>query len=285
EGMILMTLEKTIQKIMEKTKNTSMTDMTSQNFTSKTLENQSKTLKQNIDCKICNGTRWIENENGYVPCKCVEIEKVKILWENFGVRSEDAKKIKDYKPYNDETLNAKKKAIDYVKKFNETYNATNDSFALCGQTGSGKTHIIVGIGRALLEKNIPVVYMPYLEAIRELKCNVLDEEYYLKLLRRYQRTKVLIIDDLFKDKVKKGKLLGQLSESDIKHIYPIINYRYLNKLPIIISTECTPEMLLDLDSAIGGRILECVNKYLVIFTKDSSYRIKKIRKFMSLNKC
>ncbi len=66
----------------------------------------------------------------------------------------------------------------------------------------------------------------------KLKGNVLDNEYYLKLSTSYQRAEILIIDDLFKDKVKKNRLVGELTEADMKHIYPIINYRYFNKLPI-----------------------------------------------------
>ena len=234
-------------------------------------------MKQNIKCELCNDTGWVPTEVGYKACKCVEVTKIKSLWENFGLNPEEAKRIRDYKSYNKETEKAKKNAIEYIENFEMINNTRENSFALCGQAGSGKTHIVVGIGRALLEKNIQVIYMPYLEAIRELKCNVLDEEYYLKLLRRYQRAKVLIIDDLFKDKVKKGKLTGQLTEADIKHIYPIINYRYVNRLPILVSTECTPDMLLDLDDAIGGRILESVDKFLVTFSKNSNYRTKKLK--------
>ena len=226
-------------------------------------------------CELCNGTGWMPTKIGYKPCKCVEEEKVKKLWDSFGLNPDDVKKINEYKTYNDETIKAKKNAIEYVKNFETINNTRENSFALYGQAGGGKTHIVVGIGRALLEKNIQAIYMPYLEAIRELKCNVLDEEYYLKLLRRYQRANVLIIDDLFKDKVKKGKLTGQLTEADMKHIYPIINFRYVNRLPMLISTECTPNMLMDLDDALGGRILECVAKYSIVFGSDSNYRLKK----------
>lgn len=112
--------------------------------------------------------------------------------------------------------------------------------------------------------------------MRELKACAMDEEYYNKTIEKYKRAKVLIIDDLFKDKVKKGKLIGELKEPDIKHIYPIINYRYYNYLPTLISTECTPIMLLDLDEALGGRILECCGKrFGTVFKSDCNYRLKK----------
>lgn len=117
--------------------------------------------------------------------------------------------------------------------------------------------------------------MPYIEAMRELKSNVLDEEVYNKIMWRYQRAKLLIVDDLFKDKVKKGKLTGELSEPDMKHIYPIINHRYINRLPMLISSECTPNMLLDLDDALAGRILESCGDNIVIFGDKHNYRMRK----------
>ena len=61
-----------------------------------------------------------------------------------------------------------------------------NNFCLMGQSGAGKTHIITAIGKALLDKKIPVVYMPYLEAIRELKSCSMDLEYYEKLINKYR---------------------------------------------------------------------------------------------------
>lgn len=199
------------------------------------------------------------------------------MWENFGVKPQDIKKINEYTAYNTETKKAKDDAIRYVTNFDTLKDTRENSFALMGQPGAGKTHIVTGIGKALLDKKIQVVYMPYLEAMRELKANALDIEYYNKLLTRYQRATVLIIDDLFKDKVKNGKLVSQLSEVDMKHIYPILNYRYNNKMPILFSTECTPEMLDALDCALGGRILESCSEYGVVFGKECNYRLRKYK--------
>jgi DNA replication protein DnaC len=140
---------------------------------------------------------------------------------------------------------------------------------------------VIAIGAALLNKNIPVVYMPYLEAMRELKANVNDDEYYLKLSSRYCNAKLLIIDDLFKDKVRNGQLIrgASLNEADIKHILPIINFRYLNHLPTVYSSECTPQILINLDEASAGRILEPCNNHMVIFKgQQYNHRMKKFMK-------
>jgi len=185
------------------------------------------------------------------------------------------KKLNKYKPYDEQTTKAKEKAIEYVKNYK------GESMALLGQPGAGKTHIAVAIGAALLNKNIRVVYMPYLEVMQQLKANTNDEEYYNKIVSRYLKADLLIIDDLFKDKVKNGQLLKvngypvALTEADMKHIYRILNQRYNNQLPIIVSSECTPEMLVNLDEALARRIIEpCGNNIIVFEGKEHNYSMK-----------
>ncbi|CAI3652424.1 hypothetical protein CNEO4_2120001 [Clostridium neonatale] len=64
----------------------------------------------------------------------------------------------------------------------------------------------------------------------------------------------------------------------MKHIYPIINFRYTNKLPTLISTECTPNMLMNLDEALAGRILEmCGKKFGNVFDEECNYRLKEFK--------
>lgn len=231
----------------------------------------------NYKCTKCRDTGFIQTEKGFKRCECYEKEYIERLWINFGVNPENVKLLRDYKTYNDSTLKAKDKAVEYITKFNEL--DKEKWLCLMGQPGGGKTHIVLAVGKALLEQKIKVVYMPYLEAIRELKSNAMDDEYYNKLSNRYKKAEVLIIDDLFKDKVKKGRLTGEITSTDMNHIYPILNIRYSNKMPTLISTECTPQMLMDLDEALGGRILEsCGKRFGNVFDKECNYRL---REFMN----
>lgn len=186
------------------------------------------------------------------------------------------KKLNDYKPYDEQTTKAKDKAFNYIKDYK------GQSMALLGQPGAGKTHIAVSIGAALINKGIRVVYMPYLEVMQQLKANSNDEEYYNKLVSKYLKADLLIIDDLFKDKVKNGELLKYngypvgLTEADMKHIYRILNQRYNNHLPIIVSSECTPEMLVNLDEALARRIIEpCEGNIIVFEGKEHNYSMRR----------
>jgi DNA replication protein DnaC len=59
-------------------------------------------------------------------------------------------------------------------------------------------------------------------------------------------------------------------------IFEILNYRYLNHLPIIVSTEFTVKILLEMDEAIGSRIYETCKNYIVEIDKgaENNYRLR-----------
>lgn len=230
-------------------------------------------------CTKCKDIGWIRNEHdAYRRCDCYEKEKIERLWKAFGANPKEVKKLNNYIPYDELTKKVKQSAAQYIKSFEDIRKNRENSFGLFGQSGAGKTHVIVSIGAALLNNNVKAIYMPYLEAMRELKANVIDNEHYIKLIGRYQQAEVLIIDDLFKEKVRKGNLIGYITEADMKHIYPIINYRYFNYLPTLISSECTPSMLCDLDDALAGRMLEFCGEDIFIFDDlNYNYRMRRFK--------
>lgn len=243
------------------------------------------TTSPNLEDKCeCNGTGWIETSEGtYKKCECVEIDYVKKLWQHFGANPGEVKKISEYVPFDEVTKQAKERAIKYVNDFNLIKSTRENSFGLFGQAGAGKSHIVIAIGAALLNRkeHVKTVYMPYLEAIQELKSNAIDDEYYRKIQKRYLNAELLIIDDLFKDKMRNGSLIrgAMITEADMKHIYPIINHRYLNLMPTVFSTECTPKILVHLDEALAGRIIESCSKNMVVFKGIKyNYRMRNLVK-------
>lgn len=181
--------------------------------------------------------------------------------------------INSYVPYDKATNEAKTTAIDYIKQFDSILDTRNNSIAYVGQVGAGKTHLSIGIANVLMSRGIPVRYMSYREAlpqIKQLLMNHDSEEDYQTEIRKYKSCKVLLIDDLFK---------GKITESDKNIMFEIINHRYLNKQPIIVSSEYTPERLLDFDEAIGSRIIEMCRNFLVVFRGgENNYRLRGIVK-------
>ena len=64
-------------------------------------------------------------------------------------------------------------------------------------------------------------------------------------------------------------------KQNILIMFEIINHRYLNKLPIIVSTEYLVEEMLSYDEAIGSRIYEMSKGFIVeVKGQENNYRLR-----------
>lgn len=233
----------------------------------KKTEEEQKNL---YNCQICKDTTWIFNEEGIVirRCKCYELLKVKEQWESSGLKTDDLDKtFNSYEPWNNITRNMKNATTNYYLRFKEIERNKQNSIIFCGQPGCGKTHLSIALANNLIQKDgKKVVYMPYRDIITKLKQNMIDKEYYKNLVGKYQQADILLIDDLFK---------GKVNETDINIMFEIVNYRYINKLPIIVSTEYLVEEILSFDEAIGSRIYEMARDFIIeIRGKENNYRLR-----------
>ncbi|MDO5517960.1 MAG: ATP-binding protein [Clostridium sp.] len=203
-----------------------------------------------------------------VMCECRRKNKVKEQWKACGINPEMINyKFSNFKAWNAVSQKMKDTALAYFSNFDTIRRTRKNSIMLCGQVGCGKTHLSIAVAINMIKNNKRVVYMPYRDVITKIKQNMLDVEYYKKSISKYQTCEILLIDDLFK---------GRLSESDINIMFEIINYRYLNFLPIIVSTEFSVDRLLDFDEGVGSRIYEMCRDYIVEVENDdrNNYRIR-----------
>lgn len=201
-------------------------------------------------------------------CKCMELKRAKQILKSSGISSEFQKiNFEQFNTFdNKELSNAKSTAISYYKAFLKTENERHNSILFSGQVGAGKTHLGMAIANNLMEQKIPVVFMPYRNVVTQLKQNITDEEAYLREMSKYLNARVLFIDDLLK---------GKITESDVNIMFELINYRYLNHMPMIVTTEKTIEELLKFDEAVGSRIIEMSRGNIVTLqSKSLNYRLR-----------
>lgn len=204
----------------------------------------------------------------YKPCKCAEMRKIEKIWHNSGIKVDDLdKSFKSFESWNRTSQSMKDMATNYYLRFKNIKETLRNSIMFCGNPGCGKTHLALALANNFLKKdNLKVVYMPYRDIITSLKQNMLDEEYYQKTLAKYKNADILLVDDLFK---------GKVNETDINITFEIVNHRYINKLPMIISTEYTVERLLNFDEAVGSRIYEMCKDFLIeVKGTENNYRLR-----------
>lgn len=226
------------------------------------------------DCEKCKGIGWIftTDENGVEcvkECECQEIVKARDRLEASGISEEFRKK--GFKNFDDRGMpllkRARDMAIRYCKEFPMIRDTRTNSVLFMGQVGSGKTHLSMAICNALMDSyKVGVRYMPYREEIIRIKQSIREEDEYDNRIKRFKEAPVLMIDDLLK---------GKSTEADVNILFEIINYRYLNNLPMIISTEKTVKELLDFDEATMSRAIEMSKGFQSeIRGREFNYRLK-----------
>lgn len=196
-----------------------------------------------LHCPVClnKGTVAIlENgEDHYKVCECMKVRRQITLQKNSGIADMmDKYRFDNYQTVNPWQEDVLKQAQDYLK--------TGGWFFIGGQVGSGKTHICTAICGELLKKCVEVKYMLWRNEASRLKAKVNDDSYE-ELIKPLKEARVLYIDDFFK---------GGVTTGDINLAFEIINDRYNKGLATIISSEKMMSEVLDIDEAIGSRIVE-----------------------------
>jgi len=89
-------------------------------------------------------------------------------------------------------------------------------------------------------------------------------------MRRYQRAEVLLLDDFLKPgRDRKGNEEGA-SAADMRLAFDLLNARYLNRLPTIISSEWHIGELAEMDEAVASRIYEMGTGFIVNIKRDKA---------------
>lgn len=226
------------------------------------------TTTTSYDCEVCKDTELIyvtvDGQPTYKICECRERKKQQRMMKRSGIAG-DFRKV-GFKNFNTDDRPpilkvAKSTAITYCKEFYELKCKRQNSIAFLGQVGAGKTHLGIAICNNLMAKNIGVKYMQYREEIGKIKRVINDEEEYNKIIGEVKTATVLLIDDLFKRAGNEKKV----NDADVRIMFEIINYRYVNYKPIIVSSEYTTDGLLDVDEALGSRIIEMTKGRIIEF--------------------
>lgn len=213
------------------------------------------------ECEKCEDVGFITVvENGglvAVECECRQERIARLRLKNSGIPTGMLGiGFKEFDCQKDPVLeNAYNTAVMYYRRFKSIEGTGQNSLILCGQSGAGKTHLGMAVCNNLLNNcQVSVVYMAYRNAVTRIKQVITDKEDYYRVIGPYCTAQLLYIDDLLK---------GRTTDTDLNILYEIINYRYMNHGPMVISTEKMPEQLLDFDEAIGGRILEMCGPYII----------------------
>lgn len=168
----------------------------------------------------------------------------------------------DYRRYTFETFTTDTEESRRMKDIALRFLANKDAkgMGVFGRPGTGKTHLCIATCQSLGKEHY---YWQYRNEIQKIKSAMYkDLNSYLDMIEVPKTKPYLYIDDLFK-----GALVrNDIAQQDKQIMFDIINERYVRNLPMIISSEYSLNQIAKSDEAIGSRIFEMLNPYIIKVT-------------------
>ena len=168
----------------------------------------------------------------------------------------------------------KVKALLTAQRYVETFGdreSKGEGLYIHGGNGTGKTHLVSGIAHALIQRGVSVTCSTYSVMLLNIRDRVANGYSEMDAISRYIRSRLLVIDDLGKEKPTEWSLAA---------LYNIINMRYEDAKPTIITANYGYNGLTraltpgdsddDRIRAIVSRLME--STYLLYFDWDDNRR-------------
>jgi DNA replication protein DnaC len=222
---------------------------------------QDGVVEPEYKCTVCKDeegylVKDAEGRDVWKICECKSIRRIERLMKSSYITDEFRQKrfgnfIRDGRPQ--AVADAFEAAREYATEFRQIRNRRENSIALLGRPGCGKTHLLMAIANKLLCSGVGVAYFPWVEGFNDLKS---DMDTAAEKVYRLQQAEVLYIDDLFKGR-------KEVTPYQMEQLFAIINYRYLQHKPMLISSERTISDMCEIDEGIGSRIYEVCRRYKV----------------------
>jgi DNA replication protein DnaC len=232
-----------------------------------------------MNCLLCGDRGVIVKEDGAYPCRCVKekaalklyknsrlpVNLQKCTFDNFNFKyyNKTSYALPNQISYYDLARHAFEAAQNFVKRF--LTDPATDGLLLTGQVGSGKTFLACCIANAVLHRGKAVLFAvvpDLLDLIRSTydpgRSNVEISEF--DILDQAKQVPLLILDDLG---------AHNYTEWTRNKIYSIVNYRLNHRLPVIVTSNISPE---DLEGYLGerttSRLLEMCKPFQLLVDMD-----------------
>lgn len=235
------------------------------------------------DCEKCHDTGKIYYNGKHLICSCAknDLRKRKQRNGNLPKHLHDATFDNANLNYYEPSLK-KDNGMNYRENAQKIYylaasfvdNIQNDShnrgLIIEGPIGSGKSYLLGSIANALIDSRIRFRYIVYSDLLQQIRSTYNQdnpENDEKQILSNVQEVPVLLIDDLGTEKA---------TEFASSTLYQIIDHRYREEKPIILSTNYSIKNLKNRFPVMGERIFQRLlemNKYLEL---AGNVRLKKI---------
>lgn len=138
------------------------------------------------------------------------------------------------------TTSCQRNAFDIATKYcREWGKHEGKGIFITGNVGTGKTHIAAAITLELNQKGVQALFITSIKLLQKIK----DTYDGSSDIKTYKNAELLIIDDLGKE---------QVTEWALVQLFELINDRYEQNLPVVITTNYSDEEIITRYTLKGG---------------------------------
>lgn len=191
---------------------------------------EKRRIYADLTCTTCEGAgMYLHPEGGMAHCECHLAEKKRVLMRHAGFPPlHRGCTVSNYIPMSEAEVNARPRIISWVKNFKPGCTG----LYLHGSPGTGKTHLLVAMGKAIIDQHgIEVMYSSAAnmleEASRLYRKAGGDHSIFENPFDAAAEVPVLLLDDMGAEKV---------SEWVLAMFYRLINTRYNRNLTTLITS-------------------------------------------------
>lgn len=232
----------------------------------KKLNLSPKSLKPNFSCKLCSDTGFLNGEE----CVCLKKEKVDLILKQNNLDKSTLPTFENvnFNVYDNNVVDNVKQTFILANNFITQPETKKLNFIIFGNTGVGKTYLSECMLSKALEKNLlPIFVSAYNLSEMFLKYHVASVDEKNNIIAPYLTCDLLIIDDLGSERI--------LNNVTREYLYIIFSERTKNNLKTVISTNLTPDAIMDVyDERIFSRLVNKRESVLINLT-GSDLRLKK----------
>lgn len=233
-----------------------------------------KALQMEYICDICKDTGYVDN----TLCTCMKQKLIDLIYDQSNIREVikyenfDTFDIRYYSEEVNEQIGTSplkniQTVLDVCTDFYRDFDTKFQNLLLYGETGLGKTFLCNCIAKELLDKGKTVIYVTagqLFRIIEKQRFHKDEEEIQEDIMDDLLSVDLLIIDDL-------GTEFGTILSS--AELFHIINHRMLTKKSVIVSTNLSPD---DLIQQYSDRVVSrIVGTYNILKFFGDDIRIKK----------
>lgn len=242
---------------------------------SKTTDNKEITIEADANdkelCPVCKGKGFVINDDGTATwCTCMQQDNTERRLVAARIPAKYmTRTFESFTPYSPQLKKIYQDALRYATTFQSIRKIDKKGLLLTGSVGTGKTHLAAAILRKVISDGHSGLFWNIVDFFRELRSTMNNddpEHTEESILAKARQVDLLVLDDLGIEKT---------TDWVLDRLYLLINSRYQDDMPLIVTTNQT---LPELADRVGQRIVSRLSEmcsHLNINAED--YRRKNMK--------